>query len=294
MAKNILIRRKTGVDTYEVLYPQTTIGQVENLSSTLATYVPLSQKGALNGVATLDSNGYIPASQLSAYIRGGVRITGAMGNAAGNSSVEGLINQLISIVTNSNGHVQYEELVGYGWIAAQNFNIIEGTIPANHTYTINPGDEGDATPPIDLESGDMLIVSNYNLSGTTHQWTLAVINNNYREAGEGVLGLVQYGQIGSLQDLDSNSAVLRGVDIYGFLVGGDQNGATTDGFAMSGHTHSNYQPVNSNLNTLSDLSASAIANLGVVYYDITKTEADAATVPVGAYIIDDTSTTSGW
>ncbi len=37
-------------------------------SADLATYVPLSQKGAANGVAALDASGQVPASQLPSYV----------------------------------------------------------------------------------------------------------------------------------------------------------------------------------------------------------------------------------
>jgi len=52
---------------------QTTNGITVNLdsmptSSDLANYIPLSQKGAVNGVAGLDASGLVPASQLPSYV----------------------------------------------------------------------------------------------------------------------------------------------------------------------------------------------------------------------------------
>jgi len=52
---------------------QTTNGITVNLgsmptSSDLANYIPLSQKGAANGVAALDASGLVPASQLPSYV----------------------------------------------------------------------------------------------------------------------------------------------------------------------------------------------------------------------------------
>jgi hypothetical protein len=52
---------------------QTTNGLTVNLgsmptSSDLANYIPLSQKGAANGVAALDASGLVPASQLPSYV----------------------------------------------------------------------------------------------------------------------------------------------------------------------------------------------------------------------------------
>jgi len=43
---------------------------LEDLGSSLEEYVPLTQKGSANGVATLDADGQIPASQLSKVIDG--------------------------------------------------------------------------------------------------------------------------------------------------------------------------------------------------------------------------------
>ncbi|MDR3023264.1 hypothetical protein [Chryseobacterium sp.] len=52
---------------------QTTNGLTVNLgsmptSSDLANYIPVSQKGAANGVAALDASGLVPASQLPSYV----------------------------------------------------------------------------------------------------------------------------------------------------------------------------------------------------------------------------------
>ena len=43
-------------------------GEIQSLTSDLLNYIPLSQKGVANGVATLDSNGLVPASQLPSYV----------------------------------------------------------------------------------------------------------------------------------------------------------------------------------------------------------------------------------
>ncbi|HCN52180.1 MAG TPA: hypothetical protein DIT10_24395 [Chryseobacterium sp.] len=52
---------------------QTTNGITVNLgsmptTSDLANYIPLAQKGAVNGVASLDASGLVPASQLPSYV----------------------------------------------------------------------------------------------------------------------------------------------------------------------------------------------------------------------------------
>lgn len=47
---------------------QATVSDISGLSTELAKYVPLTQKGANNGVATLDSTGKVPTSQLPSYV----------------------------------------------------------------------------------------------------------------------------------------------------------------------------------------------------------------------------------
>ena len=242
---DITIKRKNGA-TYDVLYPTTIISQVTGLQTALDAKIPLTQKGVANGVATLDASGLIPASQLSAYIRGGVRIQGTMGNTSYDTVGE-ILTALESIVSSSSGAVTREELIGYAFIASQNFTLNQGTLPTNTAFTINPGDEGDATVPIDIEVGDILMVSNYSFSSPTHTYTFAVINNTYGVATGGAPGIVTLlTQTTSLQDWDGNNNVLTGGEVYPWLIGGDQNGASTDGIAMSGHTHSQYLGVGAN------------------------------------------------
>lgn len=47
---------------------QVAVADISGLSTELAKYVPLTQKGANNGVATLDSTGKVPTSQLPSYV----------------------------------------------------------------------------------------------------------------------------------------------------------------------------------------------------------------------------------
>lgn len=64
----------------------------------LATKIPASEKGAANGVATLDSTGHVPVSQLPASIepdatsttKGIIRLTGDLGGTADAPTVPGL------------------------------------------------------------------------------------------------------------------------------------------------------------------------------------------------------------
>ena len=50
------------------LIPTLEISKINNLQSTLDAKIPLTQKGVANGVATLDSSGLVPTSQLPSYV----------------------------------------------------------------------------------------------------------------------------------------------------------------------------------------------------------------------------------
>jgi uncharacterized membrane protein len=225
---DITIRRKNGAG-YDVLHPTTIISQVTGLQTALDAKIPLTQKGAANGVATLDSAGLIPASQLSSWIRGGIRIVGTMGQTA-NDTVGELVGILETIVANSSGTVQREELVGYAFVAASDFTLSLGTMPANTANGgINPGDEGDTTLPIDLEAGDILIVSNYSFASPTHSYFFAVINNTYGVATTSSPGIVTLYGGSSLQDDDNGVITLN--NLAGLT------GTGNDQLAVGNHNH---------------------------------------------------------
>lgn len=55
-----------------VNYVDTNFVNVADLPGQLGDYVPLTQKGVANGVATLDANGFVPASQLDINVTGDI------------------------------------------------------------------------------------------------------------------------------------------------------------------------------------------------------------------------------
>ena len=301
---NIQIKRKTAASTYENLYPATVISQVDGLQAALDLKINTSARGVANGVASLDASGLVPASQLSSYIQGGVRIKGTMSQAA-NDTVGELITILETIVTNSNGAVSREELIGYAFIGSADFELTQGTLPANTAFTINPGDEGDATVPINLEAGDILLVSNYSFSSPTHTYTFAVINNTYGAAtssAPGIVTVVGASQNAGRYNASTNALGLQdghtdvvtenflydnitvdGTDLY--------NAGTpiTNKIAPASHTHSQYQPLDA---TLTNFAGLTIAADTLVYGNGNDTFTTMSLTSAGRAILDDADTTA--
>lgn len=291
---NIQIKRKTGASTYENLFPATTIGQVSGLQAALDAKVDESREGVANGIATLDASGLIPPSQLSSYIRGGVRIQGTMSTASYDTIGE-LLGQLETIVSASSGAVTREEMVGFAWIASASFQITEGTLPSNTAYTINPGDEGDTTAPIDFEVGDILLVSNYSLVSTTHTWTLAVLNNTYGAANSSTPGIVTLTDATTMGDLtDGESKVITENFMFDVKVADATdlyNGGTpiANKLAPASHTHSQYQPVDPTLTALAGVTTSANK---LIYASGTDTFTTTDLSSFGRTLIDDADNTA--
>ena len=227
------------------------------------TYLRTSRFGAPGGLATLDGDGKIPFTQLGEYIRGGIKIQGSIG-ASESDTVGELLSALEAAVDIEivNKVVLREELIGYAWIASKDFTLNEGTLPANTAYVFNPGDEGDDIPPIDIESGDMILVSKYELISSVHTWTLSVINNTYGVATSETPGIVKV--VGALPlpaDLQgltsnySNEVITANSLLQLTQIGGDVSTITTKNkLVTAAHTHSAYQDASSVLDNLVGLT----------------------------------------
>ena len=226
---------------------RTDIQEIINNSLIDNDFIPKTEMGTANGVATLDQFGKIPPEQLGEYIRGGIKIKGTM-DGNDKHTIGDLISELETTVSTSNGAVTREEMIGYAWVASENFTLSEGVIPANTAYTFNPGDEGDSTPPINIEAGDMLLVSNYSFSFPTHTWTLSVINNAYGLATSTTPGIVKVVptlthpvDLGGLAQ-HGDKVVTADTLIQITKPGGDVYGTVApEQLVTAGHTHSNYQ-----------------------------------------------------
>jgi len=252
-AANITIKKKTGVSEYTELYPTTIISQVSGLQTALDGKISTTARGAANGVASLDSAGLIPANQLGTWVRGGIKIAGTMGQEANNTLGE-LIEALESIITNSSGVVQREELVGYAFVAANDFELTLGTLPTNTVnFGINPGDEGDTNLPITFETGDILMVSNYVFTSPDHNYSFAVINNTYGVATTSSSGIVQLSNSTSTATT-GNNVVTDGI-LGGLLATANTSlsGSTNaNKLAPAAHHHDSlYLGINSNATSAS-------------------------------------------
>lgn len=115
--------------------------------------IPLSQKGAASGVATLDSNSKLTASQIPDYLKNGLRFIGVAGGpfpytslnigpyTSNMANVE-IGSYLIANFANS------EVVFTPGYYDPNTGSGVEGHL------IINPGDEGDVASPVYLEQGD--------------------------------------------------------------------------------------------------------------------------------------------
>jgi hypothetical protein len=257
--------KRNNAGTYDELYPKTVVAQVDGLQSALDAKLDDSQLGAVNGVASLDGSGKIPFSQLPSSVTGGMRFYNTADLSAGTSGSPIELSTLWSAIANHSNFSttggqsvgSYIIVTGTGWV--KDTNSVTGTSSGYFFYTPNGtplGEEGDNTTPYQLEKGDWIVMrSAYVPAANVTAYTFAVINNTYQNATQFSPGIVSLAQTSSLQDwtYDGTSA-LTPSEVAQFFVGGDQNGATLDGIALSGHTHSNYQPVDPELTTLASLS----------------------------------------
>lgn len=219
MASNIdiTLKRYNGTD-YDTILPTTHLGQLytdNTLATSLAdfltnTYINVNKIGAVNGLATLDANQKITASQLPNYVVGGMRFIGAIWDAAPHNSLN--TNPLLSdmstvkpgsyfVVTGNSMQLLFTPAT----IDVQNDTQLE-----DGHIVVNPGDEGDTTSPITLEPGDWVVYLGYDdvqeIPGDTsgllvpsgvdglvykfsHKW--AIINNTYQNASTTEHGIVQ-------------------------------------------------------------------------------------------------------
>jgi len=232
----ITIKRKTasGVD---LLYPTTTVDQIisegtgaggtdESLNAYLdSTFIPLSQRGVANGVATLDENAQLTLSQLPVAVVGGLSFQGTI-----DLSTAKTVDNILAAIDVNAANI---EIGDYLQVSATG-DITQGT-----TYTggVNaPGDEGDfdISDGITLEAGDWIVISDINTTNQTVSF--GIVNNTYRNATTAVTGMVT---LSNATDTTGATNDVITEAVLGNLIGTDANK-----IAAGNHLHTGvYEPV---------------------------------------------------
>lgn len=199
MATNIdvTLKRYNGTD-YDQILPTTHLGQIytdstltENLGDFLDdTYINVDQIGAAGGLATLDANQKLTISQLPTGITGGLKFRSAL-------SVDTDLDTLGALYTVA------EDAQGSYWIATADIVL---TSTANSTV-LEPGDEGDFTPPINIEAGDWVVLSNW----AENDYTFAIINNTYQNATTTENGIVKLSDATTVTGMTGNDVITEGI-----------------------------------------------------------------------------------
>lgn len=215
------------------LYPTTTLDQIisegtgaggtdESLSAYLSsTYVPLSQKAAANGVATLGSDSKIPIAQLPDAVFDSLLFYGtidASGTPEGTfaTSLEVALQDASSADRNIKGY--YWVVSAAGEIDEQTTNIV-GQGGEYFQWTFDNDDAGQtgasSTSTGTVEVGDWIVCTSINngdgSSGQPYILTFSVISNTYEDATASVKGIVQLSDASDTSALSGNDVITEGV-----------------------------------------------------------------------------------
>lgn len=231
MASNIdvTLKRYNGTD-YDIILPVTHLGQLytdDTLATSLSSYldttfINLNQKGAANGVATLDANQKITASQLPAYIFGGMTYAGVVDLTSGKT-----IDDIMEAADPGNTVNKLSAVGEYLQVSAT------GVLSQGTTWTgtiLAPGDEGDydISDGITLEAGDWVVVSAYD--GTANTVSLGIVNNTYQSAATNKQGIVTLSSLTTLTAASGNKVITDGI-LAGLI------GTETGDIAAGDHLH---------------------------------------------------------
>lgn len=228
------MKRHNGTDL-DSLYPKTIMAQVDGLSDALGSKIDTSQKGIVNGVASLGSDGKIIVSQLPSSVFGGLRLVGTINEDKKVHDLAALVND-------------YKAANGGGdegcYFVVSNTVVIDKTLGGS-PHILSGGEEGDNEWPITLENGDWLIIVKYDTTTSTTTWS--VVNNTYQDATTSARGIVQ------LSSATTTNSVNNNVITDGILNG--LMGTAAGKIAHGNHNHSGvYQPLDADLTKLAGLS----------------------------------------
>jgi hypothetical protein len=159
------------------------ISDVTNLQTSLDAKINTTARGAANGVAPLGADSRVPLANLPAFLTGASKGFQLVSTLGANTTLSTLITSLGGLGGNG-----YETLYGAMWVATTTLNITwtdQTTLGPVYTYhVLSPGDEGDATSPVTLEAGDIIVFTKYSATGGSsgdsddQEFTFSVINNN--------------------------------------------------------------------------------------------------------------------
>ena len=148
-----------------------------------SAFLLTTARGAANGVAPLGADSRVPLANLPAFLTGASKGFQLVSTLGANTTLSTLITSLGGLGGNG-----YETLYGAMWVATTTLNITwtdQTTLGPVYTYhVLSPGDEGDATSPVTLESGDIIVFTKYSATGGSsgdsddQEFTFSVINNN--------------------------------------------------------------------------------------------------------------------
>ena len=244
------LKRNNGTG-YDALLPTTHIGKIytdntlsTTLQSVLDAKIPLTQKGAALGVATLDSSSKLNVSQIPSWLMsGGPRQLGTFG-AAGLDLAD-FASEIGTLLSSGENHSNYYGAY-YTCTASGN---VTWTNTAYITYVLNPGDEGDTVSPVTLEVGDMVMLTKYEavVDPMMTTFTFAVINNTYGNASTAAYGVARLSDATLLTGMSGSDVITEGV-LFSLV------GSTAGKLAAGNHDHDLlYQPLSTNLSALAGL-----------------------------------------
>jgi hypothetical protein len=254
------LKRNTDGTNYDELYPKTVTDQVVGLSTLLDAKISTTARGAVDGVASLDADGKIPVGQLPSAIFDSLYFFTTVSGANNLSTLAAAARTDAAISPGRNS-------LGYYWVATSSSALTPNDVPVlvgslYFSTIFNPAEENVSSSyeAQTLETGDWVVITkigggNGSTTGTAIEVTFAIVNNTYAAASSTVDGIVRLsdGNGGVITGLTGNTVITEG-NLNGMLLSGDQNGAVTTKIAVSGHTHSQYQPVDAELTAIAALA----------------------------------------
>lgn len=261
---NVTLKRGNGTD-FDLLYPKTTIAQVIDLQTTLDAKIPLTQRGAALGVATLDSGSKLTWSQIpTALLNGGSKQITTMSGTFNLSTAKTYLD------ANDTGG-NYSNLAGQYYLATGT-TVVSWTNTTYEEFYLSPGDEGVSTSPVTLEAGDMLVFVKHQAGDPgilPDIYTFAVINNTYGAASTTDPGIVTISS--STSTATTGAAVITDGILNGLI------GTAAGKIAAGDHNHNaTYLGITANAASATKLAtARSISMTGDVTWSIASFDGSA-------------------